>query len=214
MSDYHVCSDARFLSRLDGFELIPHILRALATGKPVALDEIATAAGAPSEEVRRLLRSQPGTDWDGEGRLVGFGLTPVPTDHRFIVDGTPLYTWCATDTLIFTVILGGSAIVESSCPATGQPVSIALNANALVSVTPSEAVVSQRHHGELLGGVRAQVCDHGHFFASPSAANDWTAEHPHGVVLSVADAFDHARAACQELGWTPVYRGPDLRPTT
>jgi hypothetical protein len=33
MSDHHACSDAAFLSSLDGFELIPHIVRALAQGR-------------------------------------------------------------------------------------------------------------------------------------------------------------------------------------
>jgi alkylmercury lyase len=73
--------------------------------------------------------------------------------------------------------------------------------DAVLSVTPADAVVSQRHHGELLGDVRAEVCDHGHFFASPAAASGWTAEHPDGAVLAVRRAFGNARAACAELGW-------------
>ncbi|MGH8997117.1 MAG: organomercurial lyase, partial [Acidimicrobiales bacterium] len=54
-----------------------------------------------------------------------------------------------------------------------------------------------------LSDVRSQVCDHGHFFASPAAATTWAAEHPEGEVLSVVAAFDHCREACEELGWLP-----------
>jgi alkylmercury lyase len=203
MNEHHVCSDAAFLSSLDGFELIPHIVRALAQGPPVPIEEIAVAAGLPSADVERLLRSQPGTEWDDEARLVGFGLTPTPTEHRFTVAGKTLYTWCATDTLFFTAILGRATLVESTCPASGEIVKIELNPDAVVSVTPKETVVSQLLHGELLADVRAQVCDHGHFFASPAAASTWTVEHPDGEVLSVTDAFEHGRLACTELGWIP-----------
>jgi len=163
---------------LDGFELIPHIVRAVVQGEPVALQKIAAAANLPTAEAERLLRSQPGTEWDDDGRLVGFGLTSRPTDHRFSVEGKTLYTWCATDTLFFTVILGRSTVVESTCPATGQLIRIELDPDAVISIEPKNAVVSQRHHGELVADVRAQVCDHGHFFASSAAASTWMAEHP------------------------------------
>jgi hypothetical protein len=87
MSDHHACGDAAFLSSLDGFEVIPHIVRALAQGGPVATKEIAASANLPEADVLRLLRPQPGTEWDDDGRLVGFGLTPRPTEHRFTVGG-------------------------------------------------------------------------------------------------------------------------------
>jgi alkylmercury lyase len=128
-------------------------------------------------------------------------MTTRPTDHRFVVADRTLYTWCATDTLLFTAILGQPTTVESTCPATGEPIRIELTPHAVLFVTPADAVVSQRHNGELLGDVRAEVCDHGHFFSSPAAASGWTAEHPDGAVLAVRTAFGNARAACAELGW-------------
>lgn len=203
MTEHHACSDAAFLASLEGYELIPHLVRALAQGRPVEAQEVAESANLPVDGVERLLRSQPGTEWDEAGRLVGFGLTSHPTAHRFDVDAETLYTWCATDTLLFTVILEKPSVIESTCPATGQAIRIELEPHGVVSATPEGAVVSQRHHGELLSDVRFQVCDHGHFFASPAAATTWAAEHPEGDVLSVAAAFDHCREACEELGWLP-----------
>ncbi|MGH7775572.1 MAG: organomercurial lyase MerB [Candidatus Dormibacterales bacterium] len=203
MTDHHVCSDAAFLSSLEDYQLIPHLVRALAEGRPVRVEELAASANLPVGDVERLLRSQPGTEWDEAGLLVGFGLTTRPTAHRFQVDATALYTWCATDTLLFTVILGQPSIIDSTCPATGQSIQIELDPHAVISVRPEEAVVSQRHHGELLSDVRSQVCDQGHFFASPTAASTWSAEYPEGEVLRVAEAFGHCRQACQELGWLP-----------
>lgn len=73
----------------------------------------------------------------------------------------------------------------------------------VMSVTPPEAVVSQRHRPDLVGNLRSDVCDHGRFFASASAAAAWVADHPDGQVLSITDAFAECRTACEELGWIP-----------
>jgi alkylmercury lyase len=201
MTEYHACSDAIFISSVEGFEAFPHLVRLLARGTPVGINELAALAHRPEDEVDRLLRSQPGTDWDEEGRLVGFGLTLRPTQHRYTVSGPTLYTWCATDTLLFTVIIGKPAVAESTCPATGQAIRLELRPDAVVSVEPHDAVVTQRHRGELVADLRAEVCDQGHFFASPAAATAWATEHPEGQVLPVAEAFEHCRQACRELGW-------------
>ena len=156
-----------------------------------------------------FLRAQPGTDWDDDGRVVGFGLTLRPTPHRFVVDGQVLYTWCATDTLIFPAILGRPANVESRCPVTAGRIRLEVAPDGVVSVDPPLTVVSQVHPAEVVDDIRGVVCRHGHFFSSAEAARDWAAEHTEGAVLPVADAFDRARAACEGLGWMqpPTGRG-------
>jgi len=205
MSEQRSCSDAAFLSAFEGSELLPHIVRLIANGEPASIADLATSANWEPADVERVLRAQPGTDWDDDGRLVGLGLTLRPTRHRFIVDGRTFYAWCATDTLYFPMLLNTSAIVESTCPATSEPIRIELSLEAVQSVTPSETVVSQRHRTELFADVRAQMCDHGHFFASPRAASTWLDAHPDGELLSVAEAFERCRTTSAELGWiTPT----------
>lgn len=193
--------EARFISRFDGFELLPHLVRLLAEGRPVGPRQVAEAAGRPVDEVQGFLRAQAGTDWDEDGRIAGFGLTLRPTPHRFVVDGKVLYTWCATDTLVFPAILGRGAVVESACPVTSRPIRLEVTPDAVVSVEPPTAVVSQVRPAGAVEDIRGVVCHHGHFFSSPQAASDWAADHPEGQVLSVSEAFDCARAACQALGW-------------
>jgi alkylmercury lyase len=200
MTEHHA-RDATFISSVEGFEAFPHLVRLLARGTPVNIEELAALAGRPKDDVDWLVRSQPGTDWDDHGRLVGFGLTLRPTQHRYMIAGRTLYAWCATDTLLFTQIIGEPAVAESTCPATGLPVRLELRQGAVVSVQPADAVVTQRHGGELVADLRAEVCDHGHFFASPAAASDWATEYPEGQVLAVAEAFERCRQACLELGW-------------
>lgn len=204
MSEHAGCSDAAFISSVEGFESFPHLVRLIARGRPVELTEIAGIAQRPDAEVEQALRAQPGTDWDDEGRLVGFGLTLVPTEHRYIVGGRTLYTWCATDTLLFTLILGVAAVAESTCPATGQPIRVELCPDAVISLEPRDAVISERHLGAEVADLRSEVCEEGHFYASRAAAQSWAGEHPEGEVLSVTDAFDRCRQACEELDWLNI----------
>ncbi|MGH7692618.1 MAG: organomercurial lyase [Candidatus Dormibacteria bacterium] len=203
MSQPASCSDVAFISSVEGFDAFPQIVRLIARGEPVDLDELAPLVQRSRAVVERSLRGQPGTEWDAEGNLVGFGLTLQPTEHRFTVAGRTLYTWCAADTLLFTLILGEPAVAESTCPTTQQAVRVELAPDGLLSVSPQGAVISQRCPGELVGDLRAEICDHGHFYATAAAAGGWAAEHPDGEVLSIADAYQRCRATCAELGWIP-----------
>jgi alkylmercury lyase len=200
MTENGTCSDAKLISTFEGYQLLPHAIRLLAHGSPGILEELAAAAGWPEQQVETVLRSVEGTDWGPDGRLLGFGLTLKPTPHRFIVDGRSLYTWCAADTLIFTVLLAKPTVVISTCPATGRAITLELAADGVMSVDPAEAVVTERRCDQADADFRAQICDHGHFFASPEAARGWLAEHPDGEVRSVADAFETCRAACKQVG--------------
>lgn len=204
MSDQTSCGDiAGFVSELSAFEVVPHLVRTIARGAPVSIQELADTASLPVGDVERVLRSQPGTDWDEDGRLVGFGLTLRPTAHRYTVAGRGLYTFCATDALLFTHILGEPALAESTCPATSVPIRLELTPGAVVSMDPAGAVVSQLFDRSLLADLRHHVCDHGHFFASAGAAAGWAREHPDGRVLTVADAFEQSRLDIEKLGWLP-----------
>ncbi|MGH9129171.1 MAG: alkylmercury lyase MerB [Acidimicrobiales bacterium] len=197
------CTDAEFIARYEGYELVPHLVRLLAGGRPLPLDELAEAAGAPVDRVRSLLGSLPGGEWDDQGRLVGFGLTLRPTAHHFVVGGQDLYTWCATDTLLFTVVLGRSTSVHSICAATGRPVDLELSPQGPLSVSPPEVIVSQVSPASDVEDFRRTACDQGHFFASAEHAKPWLDEHVDGLLLGVAEAFAASRAACEALDWVP-----------
>jgi alkylmercury lyase len=190
-----------FISELPGFEIVPHLIRLVARGKPVQVTDVAAASGLPVADVEAALRAQPGTDWDETGDIVGFGLTLRPTAHRFIVSERTLYTFCATDALFFPAILGVPAVVGSHCPATGRPIRIELTPQAVESIDPHATVVTELLDPRLVGDVRANVCDQGRFYASADAASAWLSAHPGGQVLTVSDAFEQSRSAGEALGW-------------
>lgn len=201
MSEHHACSDADLISKVEGYEAFPHFIRLLVQSGPVRMDNLASAADRPDHEVEGFFRSQDSSEWDKQGRLVGFGLSLRPTQHHYFVAGRDFYTWCATDTLLFTVILQRPAVAVSSCPATNQTIRLEMSGDGVTSVTPKATVVSQAYNAEPIADLRGEICDHGHFFASPAAASHWAAEHPQGQILSVAEAFEQCRAMCEELGW-------------
>lgn len=193
-----------FLTSFDGVDLFAPLIRLLAHGDPVTIEDLAAASAQDTDDIGAVLRAQPGTEWDDTGRIVGFGLTPHPTEHRFIVAGRTLYTWCAADTLFFPVILDQPAAVESACPASGVPIHLEVTPDRVVALDPPSAVVTQILDSGCLDDIRAKVCDQGHFYASPELAAEWAAHHPGGDVQSIADAFASIRRTCQQLGWTPT----------
>lgn len=104
--------------------LWPALLRALAAGQPVTPDGLAAATGRDVADVHAGLATLADTEYDGQGRVVGHGITLNPTPHRFEVDGRQLYTWCALDTLIFPAVIDRPAHISSPCHTTGIPVRV------------------------------------------------------------------------------------------
>lgn len=173
------------------------VYRRLAEGTPAPVGDVALYAGADLERTEELLVSWPGVYRDSNGHVVGFwGLTVarlVPT-HRLEVDGRELFAWCAWDTLFLPGILGAMARVESSCPTTGQAISLVVSPDRVVSSSHPDAVVSFLLPGrEFDADVIQSFCHFVHFFSSRTAGEAWTADHPGTFLLSIEEAFELGR---------------------
>ena len=167
--------------------LVRTIMILLMRGEPITLEEIETSSRLALETVRESLKAWKDTEYDDEGRLVGLGLTLRPTEHRFLIEGRELYTWCALDTLIFPGILGVRAEVKSTCHATGSPIQFEVGPEGVRRLDPESAMVSLVVPGDM-ASIRGSFCRQVHFFASQDAARAWIGEHPGGSVVSVAEA--------------------------
>jgi alkylmercury lyase len=201
MSTDYVEQTTDLIGRVEGQELLPHAIRLLSNGEPVSSERLAAAAGWSVEDVEAELRAQHSAERDEQGRLVGLALTLRRTTHRVTVDGRTLFAWCATDTLMIPVILGRPAIVESTCPRTGQPIRIELTPDGVERVGPPEAVMSAVRPAGQLADVRSATCAHGHFFSSLAATAAWRDAHPEGHVYPVEQAFHLDRQVIEQLGW-------------
>jgi alkylmercury lyase len=184
----------------DHLELLPPLVRLLAEGEPVALERLAAQSGMTVEQVRAAFAKDPGTEWDEQGRIAGYGLTLRATPHSVRFGDRTLYGWCATDVLIAPAILGETGIVESTCPATRQGIRAEVTPESVVAVDPPDAVVSEVRPTEKVADIRAETCGLGHFFSSREAAAGWLKRHPQGLLHSVADDFAIHRQVFAEFG--------------
>lgn len=183
----------------DNGSLMAAAIIELAGGEPVDPARVAERAGRPSAEVLDFLHSSP-AEWDDPGRLVGFGLTLRPTRHRFTTGGHTLYTWCAPDALAFPVLTETPAIVESTCFATGAPITVEVEPERVRAVDPPGAVVSIVPRAVGMDELRERLCHEQHFFASGEAAAPWRQAREDALVASVADVFEPLRRMMQR--WT------------
>jgi len=179
--------------------LLP-LLRLLAEGKPVEPERLATEAHRSLEDIQALLRSSD-AEINHEGKIIGWGLTLKPTPHQFHLGEQTFYGWCALDTLLFPALLGVTAQVVSTCPATGKQIRLTATPEAIESLEPEVAVVSVRSPGETDDPckVREGFCRQGHFFASRDVAAGWPSLHPQAVLLSMEEAAQLGREMARRI---------------
>jgi alkylmercury lyase len=198
--------------------LMATAIRLLAAGEPITVRELARTAGVDATDFAAAPAARD-IEYDNFHRIVGWGLTLNPTPHRYVVDGRLLYTWCAADTLLFPTILGRPARIESPCPTTGTTIRLTVDPEAgIADLDPAGTVMSIPGRDRLdTSRVRETGCNPGRYFASIAAAAAWTRQHPTGVVLSVADAYERIRPMRDRMtGATdiPPQRKDDLEAPT
>ncbi len=167
------------------------LVRLLASGHPVTREHLATVVQMTAEQVAEVLTCLSDLEVDQSGRIVGWGLTLIPTPHRFQVHGKPLYTWCALDALTYPALLQLPARVESSCPVSGTQVSLSVTPTGIRDLTPPGAVVSlvMPAQDRSCDCDRGSFCEEGHFFRSRRDAAVWQGARSDARILCVEDAY-------------------------
>jgi len=143
------------------------LLRELALGQPVTVERLAKSLNWTTDEAILVLEKLPcGTiEYDGQGRLIGYGVTLRETPHAFVVNDQPLYTWCALDALMFPTVIDERAQVQSRCPHTNKPVTLTVTPQGVLSLQPEDAVISLVSVAAE-GDIRSAFCCDVLFFAS------------------------------------------------
>jgi alkylmercury lyase len=167
------------------------LVRILACGRPVTRGHLASVLQMTAEQVAEVLAGLADLEVDQSGNVVGWGLTFVPTPHRFRVNGQQFYTWCALDALTYPALLRLPASVESSCPVSGTPVTLSVTPAGVHDLTPPGSVVSLviPEPGSSCNGDRGSFCTQSLFFRSRRDALLWQASSPSARLLAVADAY-------------------------
>lgn len=177
------------------------LLAQLTQGEPVPASQLAQALGIKEAEAKRYLQDSGMSLLvlsNDEGSALGFfGLSTEPTDHRFIVNGRTLWTWCAADTLFLPELLGVTASVQSNDPVTGEPITLTVSPKKVETSQPEGVVVSMNspEAWETTSAVRLIVtaCHFIHFFGSTESGRKWTESHPDTVLLPLDDALAYGR---------------------
>ena len=170
-------------------DLAHAILEQVAQGKPVEKAQLSAALHLPLEALEQRLVGLPDLEYDQQGRIVGWGVTLVPTRHRFRIQGQDLFTWCAFDTVLFPPQLGSEAQVHSTCPATGRTISfVATPDGSIKNLSQGTCVLSLLIPTEQRNRGRAGFCEPSLFFWDEHAAARFLATHPDALLLSIEEA--------------------------
>lgn len=167
------------------------LIRLLQHGKPVTPEELALATGLKAR-VAVKLAGRLGAELDDDGNVVGWGLTLVPTPHKYRANDQDLFTWCAADTISFPSILNHTAVIESPDPISGEIVRLTVTPDGVEGLEPTSAVVSWSLESEV-DNIRGSFCDVVHFFASRESAAEYVSDRHGLVIVPVESVFEAAR---------------------
>lgn len=174
------------------------LLRLLLDGDPVSAERFAASAGLSRTQAESIFARLGawGAEFDMAGDFVGAGVTMIPTPHHYTVDGRLFYTWCAPDTLLFPLVLGHTAVVESSDPVSGEPVRATISPDGIERIEPATAVLTSSRDGDV-EDVRGSMCQYGHYFISQKTAAEYVARHggAGGVSLDILTPGEAFRLA-------------------
>ena len=149
---------------------------------------VAETLGWQEAEVQERLAHVSDLERDLMGRIVGWGLTLLPTPHRLQLQRKMLYTWCALDTLMYPVCLDLSARGEAYCPITQPPIRFLVSPQQISDVQPTQTMMSLVLPAVREDCSREHFCAQSHFFASGMAASVWKQAHPDEFLLVMEEA--------------------------
>lgn len=174
------------------------LYRAVARGEPVPTAVLADETGLPVPYLERYLQEASGIHTNDDGDVVAYwGLSQTERNHRFLVEGRTLYTWCAWDALFIPEIIGKTAAVESTCPVTEMQIRLTVSPTEAKAAQPAGMVLSfaQPVPSAIRQDVIASFCHYVRFFESRAAAEPWVADNEGTIVISLDDAFHLGRRA-------------------
>ena len=176
--------------------LLVLVWRSLATGRPVTrnqIDEFVSDLGIEPAQADHFLRQM--TERETDDSIVGImGLSLNDHAHRFTVNGIPMSTWCAVDTLFLPAMLGQTAAVESESPLSKETVRVAVSPEGVQASQPADAVVTIVVPNETdmssVASIWMTFCHHIFFFASRREAEQWAGNRDDIEYLSLDQAYE------------------------
>lgn len=180
-------------------QILRHFAATGAAPAAQTLQHAAAAAGRNITEVLAELAQEDFLTLDGAGNIrAAYPFSATPTRHRVrLKNGVEVWSMCAIDALGIPAMLGQDAVISSTDPVTGAPVTLTSTTGTL-RWEPATAVVfvGQRPGG---GPAASACCDALNFFTDRDNGRTWTSRHPE-VPGRVVDQADAERIGRQTFG--------------
>lgn len=174
-----------------------HVLRGFASGTTPATVTLAKQCGLSSVQVREILLRLMAMDLlsldsTGETVLVAYPFSSVPTPHRVRLTSREVFALCAVDALGIPAMLAETAGISSRCALCESKVEVQAHPDNLSQYHPSEIVVWFPESEDDCCPVAQSRCPNISFFCIHEHLQAWRQAngHPHGVVLSLVEAFE------------------------
>lgn len=173
---------------LDSWDFILTIHNELLKKNSLSKTKYYQLSNLSKEKVNAVLENLGELD-EEENIVAFFGLSLLPTNHRFIVNGKTLYTWCVVDAILFSDWLDVTAHILSNDPIDNTAVELQIEGDHLIWTKPHPLFVSWVDTIDT-GNIRGSLCNHVSFFASEKTANQWLNNNPNGKILEIDDFFE------------------------
>jgi alkylmercury lyase len=173
----------------DGIRAMAALLPLLVRSGTVERADASHALGCRAEDLDHVLDGLSfRVEKNEQGKIVGAGLTSIPTDHRFRIGGHDRYVWCALDTLLFPAVLGMSAEVESVCAVTGEPIRFRALPHGVEEPSPSTIQVVLVPPAASCDDLRSAFCDQVVFIRDAGHAARYVSTRANAWAVTLADA--------------------------
>ncbi|MFJ9447824.1 alkylmercury lyase family protein [Kitasatospora sp. NPDC101235] len=171
-------------------QILRHFAATGVAPDPQTLQPVATGAGRSATDVLAELADEDFLTLDEAGNIrAAYPFSAVPTRHRVRLEsGVEVWSMCAIDALGVPAMLGQDAVISSTDPLSGDPITVTSTTGTLRWEPASALVfVGQRPGG---GPAAAACCDALNFFTDAASARAWTSQHPDvpGRVVDQPDA--------------------------
>ena len=177
----------------------------LAQGRPVTVEEIATAAGTGIDQVEKAVDAAR-CERDAEGRLVDlYGMTLTPALHRLEIDDKILFSCCALWAHVIPKLVDTTVRIESIDPIRRELVRLSVSPSGVESADPPEAVasLSVASREALDTDVCAAFCCQVRHFVSRESAKEFTTGKPTCQVVELSELQEAADLLHQAI-WSAV----------
>lgn len=167
---------------------------------PVPSVRFAEFLGVSAREAETLAQQWgwPGTRVEDEKIVVDPERAAIQSRRRVQIGAREFgVSGCAPDIYLYAPLVTPSLQIAEKCGATGEPIRVAFTPDGVESVDPSDTVLAMVDAHPFIdlsaGGIDyydANVCNLMPFFSSATAAQSWQAQHPHGRLYTVREAWD------------------------